>query len=151
MAFINKGTTAYIFGIDSGITISGVIQSLNITREYTNIVEARAADGTLAAKRYDDIHGTGTVTFLFEVDPGDAIGTASSQPHGREKLCKQMFPSTGHPATWTATPPLDGFACISPGDFGDGPIRSQAEFDNIPIQLCAIGWTSQYCGVVGVP
>lgn len=77
MAFINKGTTAYIFGIDSGLTVTGQIQSLNITREYTNIVEARAADGTLAAKRYDDIHGTGTVTFLFEADPGDAIGTAT--------------------------------------------------------------------------
>jgi len=76
MALINKGATTYVFGI-SGISVTGTIQSFNISREYTNVVEARGEDGDLAAKRYDDIHGTGSVTFLFESDPGDSLGTAT--------------------------------------------------------------------------
>ncbi len=76
MAIINKGTTTYVFGV-SGLTVTGEIQNFSISREYTNIVEARGEDGELVAKRYDDIHGTGSVTFLFESDPGDALGTAT--------------------------------------------------------------------------
>lgn len=76
MALENKGSTAYVFGI-SGITVSGEIQSFNVSREYTNIVEARGEDGDLVAKRYDDVHGTGSVTFIFAADPGDALGTAT--------------------------------------------------------------------------
>lgn len=77
MALTNKGIITYVFGAD-GITVAGgEVQSFNISREYTNTVEAKGSDGDLVAKRYDDIHGSGSVTFLFTEDPGDSLGSAT--------------------------------------------------------------------------
>ena len=73
---INKGTVAFSFGVDETYT-GGTVTSLSLEQEYGNVGEVRDENGAMIAKRYDDIHRSGTMTVLLEAAtvPGDALGT----------------------------------------------------------------------------
>lgn len=73
---INKGTVAFSFGVDETYS-GGTVTSLSLEQEYGNVGEIRDELGAMKAKRYDDIHRSGTMTVLLEdsIVPADALGT----------------------------------------------------------------------------
>lgn len=63
MAAIIKGD-AYLFGVAGTIT-NAAVQSVNVTKSFSNVTEVKDENGNVVSRRYDDKMEEGTIEIII--------------------------------------------------------------------------------------